>query len=102
MNARPVKVDLQDPEDPRRKPRFKSRFCFLMVVGAMKCFNKSMVTVMNRLKQDGFVSQKHLEAFEERVSPPDHWRHTQKTSKVAQRPQEVQHQSGARAGHCPG
>ena len=63
LNARPVKSDHQDPRDPRRKPRFQSRFCFLMVVGAMKCFYNSMVKVMHALRHDGFVTQsigKHL------------------------------------------
>ena len=52
-----------------------------MVVGAMKCFNKSTLTVMKRLKQDGFVSQHRLKEFEERVSSPDHWRRTQNLAK---------------------
>ena len=77
LNARPVKTNLQDPE-ARRNPRFKSRFCFLMVVGAMKRFNKSMRTAMKTLKKDGFVSNHHWEDFEHRVSEVDHWRRTQK------------------------
>ena len=58
-NARPVKTNLQDPE-ARRNQRCKSRFCFLMVVGAMKCFNKSMRTVTKTLKKDGFVSNNRI------------------------------------------
>ena len=55
-NARPVKTNLQDPEARRNQ----SRFCFLMVVGAMKCFNKSMRTVTKTLKKDGFVSNNRI------------------------------------------
>ena len=58
-NARPVKTNLQDPE-ARRNQRCKSRFCFLMVVGAMKCFNKSMRKVTKTLKKDGFVSNNRI------------------------------------------
>ena len=81
LNARPVTNQLQNPDDARRNPRFRSRFCFLMVVGAMKCFNKSMRTVMLTLKENGFVSQFNWEAFEKRAGEEDFWRRTGKLPK---------------------